>query len=205
MVQRVLSCIYMSKCCNVLTKVRQEARTLACVPLKRQLTSIKHPRFEHIYTDGSVRKNEGYMGIGVFFGDNDFRNGSYRIMGQMDSNRAELAAIYMAMTQCDTDRHTLLHTDSQTAMTMINQYFYHNASFYRFDGLLDDIAFLIDKRKTKLILHKVKGHARVYGNEKADALSKHAENRYLYLPDNNIKQVVDCVIKGNHMVYPQLY
>ena len=60
----------------------------------------------YIYTDGACSKN-GYAGacagIGVYFGPNDPRNISKKVIGKQTNNTAELSAIIYAYKQIEND------------------------------------------------------------------------------------------------------
>jgi ribonuclease HI len=157
-----------------------------CFP-KIQQGKLKKPtkQLEVVYTDGSVAKS--IAGIGVYYGDDDKRNLSCRVSGCKDTNRVELAALYAAMAMSDMQKHLLIYTDSQQCMNMIRNYYYFDKHHdKRFEMLLDEIAFIIDVRKMKTSIYKVKGHSDVYGNTMADTLARSApKNEYLLLPDND--------------------
>lgn len=51
----------------------------------------------YVYTDGSCINNgkeNAIAGIGIYFGENDVRNVSQRVIGKQSNNTGELGAIY---------------------------------------------------------------------------------------------------------------
>lgn len=81
-----------------------------------------------VYTDGACKNNgrqNAVAGIGVFFGTNDARNVSERIVGKQTNNAAELMAIIRA---CNILRDEIskdivnIHTDSEYAIKCATTY-----------------------------------------------------------------------------------
>ena len=67
--------------------------------LKQKIVEIEDSAFEpdyYVYTDGSCSNNgreNAIAGIGIYFGENDTRNVSQRVIGKQSNNTAELGAI----------------------------------------------------------------------------------------------------------------
>lgn len=163
--------------------------------------NTSYSRGEIVYTDGSMKKD--YLGLGVWYEDNDPRNKSYKIMGWHDSNRAELAGIYAAIVS-SADKDILeVNTDSAVSIRMITEKFYDNKFFGRFDPLLSEIGMLVQERNNPTVLSKVKSHPSVVGNTKADQLAGSAQSdTFLVLPDNTMLEILHHIDNGDVVVYP---
>jgi len=85
-------------------------------------------------------------------------------------NRAELAAIWVALQKGA--EH--IATDSQCSINQIQKMLNrpHDMREHRHQNLLNHIVELIKQRATTTTLYKVKAHAGITGNEKADAMAK---------------------------------
>ena len=84
----------------------------------------------YIYTDGACSNNgktNAIAGIGIYFGENDSRNLSEKIVeGKQTNNIAELTAILRAYTIIENDiilgKHIAIVTDSEYAMKCVSSY-----------------------------------------------------------------------------------
>jgi ribonuclease HI len=67
--------------------------------LKQKIVKVEDSVFEpeyYVYTDGSCSNNgkeDALAGIGIYFGENDVRNISQRVIGKQSNNTAEVGAI----------------------------------------------------------------------------------------------------------------
>ncbi|CAG8455410.1 6894_t:CDS:2 [Cetraspora pellucida] len=124
----------------------------------------------NVWTDGYCKRNglsDAIGGIGVFFGDKDFRNLSERLPGEQQTNNyAEIYAAIRALEICDKNENLIINTDS---IYVINS---HNIKKPKkiFD-LVNKFNDLIKKRKGKTYLKHVKGHSNIYENEQTDRLT----------------------------------
>ncbi len=82
-----------------------------------------------LFTDGACSKN-GYKnacaGLGIYFGENDKRNVSEKILGKQTNNVAELSAIYKALLICEKnlqiDEKILIVSDSEYSIRCCTSY-----------------------------------------------------------------------------------
>ncbi|CAG8832704.1 20873_t:CDS:2, partial [Racocetra persica] len=91
----------------------------------------------------------------VFFADNDDRNLSERLLGEIQTNnRAEIYAVIRALEEK-------------------NRYMSYNNKSIKNQDLIKRLKKLIDYRIGTVKLVHVRGHLGNYGNEQADRLAKH--------------------------------
>jgi len=83
----------------------------------------------YVYTDGACSKNgtrNASAGIGVFFGENDPRNVSAKLLGKQTNNLAELTAIVQAHAVIRPDiligKKIAIVTDSEYAIKCVSTY-----------------------------------------------------------------------------------
>jgi len=83
----------------------------------------------YVYTDGACSKNgmrNASAGIGVFFGENDPRNISAKLLGKQTNNLAELTAIVQAHAAIQPDiltgKKIAIVTDSEYAIKCVSTY-----------------------------------------------------------------------------------
>lgn len=131
-----------------------------------------------VYTDGSC-KNNGYNkeigGIGVFFGDNDSRNVSQKIEGNITNNRAEMMAVIKALEICyqDNIKKVEIRSDSNYIVRAMNEWIsawkqrrWLNVKNYDLWIQIDNLNSAMDIRWVH-----VRGHQNCYGNNMGDALA----------------------------------
>lgn len=82
----------------------------------------------YVYTDGACidnGKSTAKAGIGVYFGENDNRNISKKVIGKQSNNVAELTAIIETYSQIEkdiTNKKICIVTDSRYALLCIGMY-----------------------------------------------------------------------------------
>jgi ribonuclease HI len=83
----------------------------------------------YVYTDGACSKNgtgDASAGIGIFFGENDPRNVSAKLLGKQTNNLAELTAIVQAhdiiQPDISTGKKVVIVTDSEYAIKCVSTY-----------------------------------------------------------------------------------
>jgi len=83
----------------------------------------------YVYTDGACSKNgtgNASAGIGIFFGENDPRNVSAKLLGKQTNNFAELTAIVQAYALIHNDiligKKVAIVTDSEYAIKCVSTY-----------------------------------------------------------------------------------
>jgi ribonuclease HI len=147
-----------------------------------------------IYTDGACTENGkvgAKAGYGVFFGDNDSRNISARLIGRHQTNqRAELFAVLKALETIHLGsqgefrgRPVFILTDSMytiNALTIWGQS-WERSDWRRPDGQIvvskdiikraRDLLRLLHDLKIRVKITHVRGHSGVWGNEMADQLA----------------------------------
>jgi ribonuclease HI len=190
---------------EVVSRIRQSKHKLSCVPKNYKSAKFTKP-VEVVYTDGSVRKTDMYCGIGVWYDDLCSRNMSYRVDGRLDSNRAELCAIFAAISTSDLQMPLCLYTDSMTSMTLLQNYYYNNKTHPSYDILLYYISLCLDLRNKDTTLIKVPAHKDVHGNVEADKLAKSAgSDSFFWVPDNTIKHMLEHYQKGRKIIIPNFW
>ena len=115
------------------------------------------------YYDGSKRLS----GIGVFFGDNDKRNIS-RLINGTNNNESEIIACIEGLKVIQGKNYYVnIYTDSRLVVDGMNGI----CSLTKFSDLFSELKELSNSFVSINWIH-VNGHSGVYGNEKADELSR---------------------------------
>lgn len=132
---------------------------------------------ETIYTDASIRLiNEQFVsGIGVWFGCNNDKNISQRIIYDHgnDINYCELVAIYMAIKTSSYDKEVTIYTDSNTSMKLIHEGYTHGfVSNKKYKDIVQEILIKINQREQPTYIAKVKAHTGDVGNTNADLMAR---------------------------------
>lgn len=136
-----------------------------------------------IYTDGACRSNgspKAVAGYGVYYGDNDTRNISRKLLGPIQTNnRAELMAVIEALNSLDSISKATIFTDS----TYVEKGLYSWISNWKKNNwktstgntvLNQDLWKILDEcRRLKPLvkIKHVKAHSGIIGNEMADRLA----------------------------------
>lgn len=127
-----------------------------------------------IYADGAsyFDGNKRISGIGVFFGDNDVRNISKIVQTPTNNNECEIVACIEALKICINKYHFInMYTDSRLVVDGMN----NNCSKTKYEELFKELEVLTESFIIINWIH-VKGHSDIYGNIKADELSKKCFN-----------------------------
>ena len=132
--------------------------------------STTEPGVIHIFTDGASSGNPGPSGIGVFFRYGPHEREISRHIGQGTNNIAELEAIHVGLQEVKKPNLPVrVYTDSSYALGLIAKGWKPQAN----RELVEAIRALT-QRFSNLVLIKVKGHAGLAENEKADQLATSA-------------------------------
>ena len=139
----------------------------------------KYKECRVVYTDGS--RGDGRAGYGVFVPRSENREEqmrSYRTPGNQEVYNSELRAIRRALILHQKE-DLAIGSDSQTSLKVIRRWLcpYTTGRCHREkEGeLIRDICLRVaerSRRGLKTILFKVRAHAGIYGNEKADEAAK---------------------------------
>jgi ribonuclease HI len=155
-------------------------------PVATKYDSKRDGRAKVVYTDGASSNNgksNAKAGYGVYWGDNDSRNVSERLIGDRQTNqRAETMAIIRAVEQDIDSQETLeIRTDSQYAINALTDWsakwqangWMSNHKEVQNRDLFEKAIDVIEKRKGKVTFTHVAGHQGIKGNEEADRLAVH--------------------------------
>ncbi|KAJ9052296.1 hypothetical protein DSO57_1035695 [Entomophthora muscae] len=150
---------------------------------------------ERIYTDGCCFNNGqagAAAGIGVYFGPGDNRNISQPLSGRQTNQRAEIAAVVLAVRHGDPDCALKIYTDSKYVVNSVNLYLRKweqndwinsNGSpvvnqdlfkklSYEIDRYPYDVAIVSSQPGFTDIKKYIPSHSNIAGNECADLLAK---------------------------------
>jgi ribonuclease HI len=125
-----------------------------------------------VYTDGACTGNPGPAGLGAVILDGGTRRELSEYLGRATNNIAELAAIQRALEAIppgQRQRPIHLHTDSSYSIGVLSKGWQAKAN----QQLIAAIRRLV-AQFPRLTLIKVKGHAGVPENERADELAREA-------------------------------
>ena len=127
-----------------------------------------------VYTDGACTGNPGPAGIGAVILDGDERREISEYLGFGTNNIAELTAIERALETLveHRDRPVLVHSDSSYSIGLLTKNWKAKANA----DLVERLRDLAD-RFPHLEFIKVKGHAGIPDNERADELARVAITR----------------------------
>ena len=127
-----------------------------------------------VYTDGASSGNPGPAGIGALLVFGEHEKEISEFIGTATNNVAELTAIKRALSEIkNRDLPVRLFTDSTYCTGLLSKGWKPKKNF----DLIDTIKKLILEFKDFKIL-KIKGHAGIQGNEKADSLATSAIARH---------------------------
>lgn len=122
-----------------------------------------------IYADGSSYYNgtKRLAGIGVFFGDDDERNIS-RLIDGTNNNESEIIACIEGLKVVQGKNYYVnMYTDARLVVDGMNGI----CSLTKFTDLFSELKELSNSFVNINWIH-VSGHSGIYGNEKADELSR---------------------------------
>jgi ribonuclease HI len=140
----------------------------------------------YVYTDGACSKNgsiNAAAGIGIFFGINDPRNISRRIVGKQTNNIAELTAIIETFSILSDGKNIGIVTDSEYAIRCCTSYGEKCSKKAWKDDIpnkeLVRAAYELYENKPKISLIHIKAHTdntdiHSIGNAHADRLANQA-------------------------------
>ncbi len=127
-----------------------------------------------VYTDGACTGNPGPAGLGAVIIDGSERQELSEYLGMGTNNIAELTAILRALEALvdQRERQVFLHTDSSYSLGLL-------AKNWKAKANAELVKELRELARTfpNLQLVKVKGHAGIPENERADELARNAVSR----------------------------
>lgn len=135
---------------------------------------------DRVYTDASVMKNSS--GIGIWCEKRGMCK-SLGLKGRVDVNRAELAAVFVALAVLDYKGDVTVCTDSVTSLMLIEG----TLRKERYRLLTECINYMVENWDGEVRFELVKGHSGNKGNDKADNLARNAAKssiKYIDLPDD---------------------
>ncbi|KAK9762844.1 hypothetical protein K7432_011019 [Basidiobolus ranarum] len=146
-----------------------------------------------VYTDGSSRGNgqaNSRAGVGVFWGDDDPRNVSERLVGRQTNQRAEITAALRAIQTCGNDKAVLeVRTDSnyviQSMTSWVHGWLKKGWKGVTNKDLFEELHNAVEKREGEVIWTHIRAHTGVYGNEMADKLANLGASKGLPSGANN--------------------
>lgn len=153
-----------------------------------------------VFTDGSSRGNGkigSRAGVGVFFGENDPRNVSERLVGRQTNQRAELTAAIRALESVDSKENLEIYTDSLYTINCVTIWYsaWERRGFVTTArkevenvDLIKRLKELMDGREGYVKFLHVRGHQGIHGNEMADLLANNGAMKEL--PDELLEETV---------------
>ncbi|MDZ7703299.1 MAG: ribonuclease H [Trueperaceae bacterium] len=124
------------------------------------------------WTDGASSGNPGPGGWGVVLVHGEHTRELNGGDAHTTNNRMELTAVLRAVEALKQPATLLVHTDSELAINLVTGRWKRRDTTLR--GLCEEIEKLAEQKGVTLRFKKVKGHAGVALNERADALARAA-------------------------------
>ena len=171
-------------------KEKEKEKEIKTISLSTVKTTMNHSQNKQIdvYTDGSCIHNgkpNAKAGIGVYFGENDPRNVSKRVIGKQSNNTGELTAIITALIilkqEIQFGAKVVVHTDSEYAIKCMTTYGrkLEKQGFLQEAPNIELIKQGLSLLRSNVSFHHVFSHtgkqdAHSIGNEHADALASKA-------------------------------
>jgi ribonuclease HI len=135
---------------------------------------LPEPGVIDVWTDGACTGNPGPSGYGVVVREGERYREYSQFIGMGTNNIAELLAIRVALQQTEGSTDPIvIHTDSNYSIGVLTKGWKAKANV----ELIADIKALIADRSAKPKFVKVKGHAGIPLNERADDLAVAAVER----------------------------
>jgi ribonuclease HI len=122
-----------------------------------------------VYADGACSGNPGPAGLGVVVLDGPRRVELSEYLGTGTNNIAELTAVLRALGEIDRARPTLIYTDSQYTIGVVQKGWKAKAN----QELVAELRAALSGRPSTRLAY-VPGHSGVILNERADALAREA-------------------------------
>ena len=122
-----------------------------------------------VYADGACSGNPGPAGLGVVVIDGPRRVELSEYLGTGTNNIAELTAVLRALGEIEATRPTMIHTDSQYTIGVVQKGWKAKAN----QALVAELRQALSSRPQTRLAY-VPGHAGVLLNERADALAREA-------------------------------
>lgn len=130
----------------------------------------------YVYTDGGINGNPGDAGAGIYIIFPGYQQEISKFVGVGTNNFAELRAIEEALIELKKmkNKRIVLFSDSKYSIGALNK----NWKLKKNQDLIARIKLIMLKFRDLRMIH-VKGHAGIYGNEKADKLASLGKNKIL--------------------------
>jgi len=122
-----------------------------------------------VYADGACSGNPGPAGLGVVVIDGPTRVEISEYLGQQTNNIAELTAVLRAFAEIEASKRTVIHTDSQYTIGVLQKGWKAKAN----TELVAELRAKLKGRSATTLVY-VPGHSGVLLNERADALAREA-------------------------------
>ena len=122
-----------------------------------------------VYADGACSGNPGPAGLGVVVIDGPKRVELSEYLGEGTNNIAELTAVLRALGEIEAGRATMIYTDSQYTIGVVQKGWKAKAN----QALVAELREALKARPSTRLAY-VPGHSGVLLNERADALAREA-------------------------------